>query len=58
VEITLSVAPGHEGRGIGSRLYGELLPALRERGVHAVIGGIALPKFNRWIDVGYWHRTL
>lgn len=82
VEITVYLAPGHEGRGIGSRLYGELLPALRERRVHAVIGGIALPngasialhekfglrkvahfpevgfKFKRWIDVGYWHRTL
>ena len=59
-----------------------MFPILRERGIHAVLGGIALPneasvalhekfglqkvavfkevgfKFGRWIDVGYWQRTL
>lgn len=81
-EITVYLAPAQTGRGLGSRLYGQLFPLLRERGMHAVIGGIALPndasvalhekfglekaghfkevgfKFDRWIDVGYWQRTL
>jgi L-amino acid N-acyltransferase YncA len=43
VEVTVYVAPGHAGRGIGSTLYGELIPMLKSRGIHAVIGGIALP---------------
>jgi phosphinothricin acetyltransferase len=42
-EITVYVAPAHVGRGIGSKLYGQLFPILRDRGIHAVIGGIALP---------------
>jgi L-amino acid N-acyltransferase YncA len=81
-EITVYLAPARVGQGIGSKLYGRLFPILRERGMHAVIGGIALPnaasvalheklglekvalfkevgfKFDRWIDVGYWQRTL
>jgi phosphinothricin acetyltransferase len=63
-------------------LYSRLFSLLQARGVHAVIGGIALPndpsvalheklglqkvahfrevgfKLDRWIDVGYWQRTL
>ena len=31
------------GARIGSKLYGELFPMLKTRGIHAVIGGIALP---------------
>lgn len=82
VEVTVYLDPGHAGRGIGSALYGRLFPILRERGIHVVLGGIALPneasvalheklglekvahlkevgfKFGRWIDVGYWQRTL
>lgn len=81
-EITVYLAPDCGGRGIGSRLYAELFPLLEARGIHAVMGGIALPneasvalhekfglrkvahfeqvgfKFGRWIDVGYWERTL
>ena len=81
-EITVYVAPGHAGQGIGSELYGRLFPVLQDRGIHAVMGGIALQnepsialhekfglrkvahlaevgfKFNQWIDVGYWQRTL
>lgn len=81
-EITIYVVPGHARRGIGSSLYSRLFPILQARGIHAVIGGIALPndasvalhekfgmrkvahfsevgfKFDRWIDVGYWQRTL
>lgn len=43
VEITVYVATGNAGRGIGSLLYSELFTALEKLGVHAVIGGIALP---------------
>lgn len=42
-EITVYVRPGQERSGVGSALYGELLPALKARGVHAAIGGVALP---------------
>jgi len=76
------LAPSAVGRGIGSMLYGALFPRLVRGGIHAVIGGIALPnqasvrlherfgmtqvaqfkgvgfKFDQWIDVGYWQRTL
>ncbi len=43
VECTVYCAPNVVGRGVGTRLYAELFPMLRERGVHAVMGGIALP---------------
>jgi len=43
VEITVYLNPGSMGRGIGSRLYKELFSLLEARGVHSVIGGIALP---------------
>jgi phosphinothricin acetyltransferase len=42
-EITVYVEPRCARRGIGSMLYGRLFPLLQARGVHAVIGGIALP---------------
>ena len=82
VEVAVYVDPELAGRGIGSGLYSRLFEDLEARGVHAVIGGIALPneasvalhekfgmrkvalfeqvgfKFGRWIDVGYWQRTL
>lgn len=82
VEITVYLEPDRARRGWGTRLYEELFVLLRERGVHAVMGGIALPndasvalheklgmtkvahfrevgfKHGRWIDVGYWQRTL
>lgn len=81
-EVTVYLDPDHAGRGIGSLLYAELFPLLRARGIHAIMGGIALPndasvalhekhglrkvahfhevgfKRDRWIDVGYWQRTL
>jgi L-amino acid N-acyltransferase YncA len=41
--ITVYSAPEMGGQGIGSRLYEALLPALRECGVDAAMGGIALP---------------
>lgn len=43
VETTVYLREGMGGRGIGNALYSALLPLLRERGIHAVIGGAALP---------------
>jgi phosphinothricin acetyltransferase len=43
VETTIYLASGTIGRGLGSRLYGELLAALRALPIHAAMGGIALP---------------
>ena len=43
VEITVYVAVGSVGRGVGSMLYSSLFSALATLDVHAVIGGIALP---------------
>ncbi len=81
-EVSVYVAPGREGLGVGSALYGRLLPEITHLGIHVALGGIALPntgsvalhekfgfhkvahleevgfKFGRWIDVGYWQRTL
>ncbi len=43
VETTIYLEQGREGRGIGKRLYAELLSLLRVRGIHVAIGGAALP---------------
>ncbi len=43
VEITVYLAPSCVGQGIGTRLYAALFERLHALGVHAVIGGIALP---------------
>ena len=43
VETTIYLKNGLAGRGIGKKLYAALLPILRSRNVHAVIGGAALP---------------
>jgi phosphinothricin acetyltransferase len=43
VETSIYLAPECTGRGYGSRLYESLLEALRERGIHCVIGGASLP---------------
>jgi L-amino acid N-acyltransferase YncA len=43
VESTVYLAPDQAGRGLGSRLYRELIKRLRAAGCHLVIGGIALP---------------
>ena len=43
VETTIYVEHGYEGRGTGTALYSALLPILRARGIHAAIGGAALP---------------
>jgi len=43
VETTVYLKAGMPGRGVGSQLYGHLLGDLRGRGLHAAIGGVALP---------------
>lgn len=43
LEVTVYVDPAYSRRGIGSKLYAALLPALRSAGYHAAMGGIALP---------------
>lgn len=43
VESTVYLDPALAGRGHGRRLYARLLDALRSRGLHTVIGGIAQP---------------
>lgn len=42
-ETTIYLHPEHTGRGVGRRLYGDLLKRLRAAGYHTAIGGIALP---------------
>jgi phosphinothricin acetyltransferase len=43
VEATVYVEPSVLGRGLGTQLYRALIAELKERGIHAVVGGIALP---------------
>jgi L-amino acid N-acyltransferase YncA len=43
VESTVYLAPGASGHGLGSQLYAALLAQLKANGLHAVMGGIALP---------------
>ena len=43
VEVTIYVRQGLGHSGIGSQLYSRLFAALEPLGVHAVIGGVALP---------------
>jgi len=43
VESTIYLRNGLGGRGIGKTLYSALLTRLQEHGVHAVMGGAALP---------------
>jgi L-amino acid N-acyltransferase YncA len=43
VEVTVYLDPVCPRLGIGSRLYGALLPELKARGIHAALGVIALP---------------
>ena len=43
VEVTVYVSPNHFRHGIGCQLYNQLFPALKAKGVHTAMGGIALP---------------
>ncbi len=43
VESSIYLHPDSTGLGIGTRLYSALLRDLRQRELHVVIGGIALP---------------
>ena len=43
VDVTVYVAEGGRGRGVGRRLYGGLLPILRAQGFRSAFAGIALP---------------
>lgn len=43
VETTVYLAAGATGRGIGSALYGALLPILAAESLHRAVAGIALP---------------
>ena len=43
VESSVYLDPAYAGRGLGRMLYATLLDRLRERDLHIVIGGIALP---------------
>jgi phosphinothricin acetyltransferase len=43
VETTVYLADGLGRQGVGSRLYDELFRRLKGQGIHAAIGGIALP---------------
>lgn len=43
VEVSVYLRDGAGTRGLGSQLYEALFRALKERGVHLAIGGIALP---------------
>lgn len=42
-ESTIYLDQQWGGRGVGRRLYAELMNQLRAQGVHTVLGGIALP---------------
>ena len=43
VEVTVYADPGCPRMGIGSRLYEQVLPGLKARGLHSALGVIALP---------------
>jgi phosphinothricin acetyltransferase len=42
-EVTVYVRHGDAGRGLGSALYASMIPQLQQLGLHALLGGIALP---------------
>lgn len=43
VESTVYLHQNKHGKGLGTKLYQELLKRIRNNNVHAIIGGIALP---------------
>lgn len=42
-ETTVYIRPDMTGRGIGRKLYEQLIADLRKAGMHSIMGGIALP---------------
>ncbi len=42
-DVAVYVDPGHHRRGVGRRLYGALLPLLRDRGLRTACAAITLP---------------
>jgi phosphinothricin acetyltransferase len=42
-EVTVYLSTLHSGKGVGSNLYQALFSALKNKGIHRVIGGITLP---------------
>ncbi len=42
-EISVYVKEGSQGKGIGTKLYSNLIDRLKSIGAHAIIGGITLP---------------
>ena len=43
MEISIYLSPEFHGRGLGTELYSALWQRLKELGLHAVVGCIALP---------------
>lgn len=43
VESTVYLDKAATGRGLGTQLYATLIAAVRECGLHAIIGGVSLP---------------
>jgi L-amino acid N-acyltransferase YncA len=43
MEVTVYLRPDQAGKGVGSALYGKLLPVLAAKGIHVAVGVIALP---------------
>ncbi len=46
VESSVYIDKNHAGKGVGTKLYQELINKLATLGYHAVIGGIAVPNDN------------
>jgi phosphinothricin acetyltransferase len=42
-EVTVYVAPGCQGKGVGKSLYKMLIETMRAKGYHVLVAGIALP---------------
>ena len=43
VEVSIYLNHQNTSKGIGTKLYSQLIEQLKEMGIHAIIGGIALP---------------
>ena len=43
VESSIYMAPGSEGKGIGTELYAALMEELKKTDIHTVLGGISVP---------------